>query len=123
MTPMAIFAGTYALMGLGMFLVAISTGPWGVFGGILVMGLGMGPGMPNYTTYFMSEVPPALRGRASGMLTTTFFAGQFASPLVSAPLVGQFGLVGAFQILAAAMVVLSIGLAVAALRQRRLAAA
>ncbi len=123
LTPMAIFAGSYALMGIGMFLVAISTGPWGAFGGTLVMGLGMGPGMPNYTSFFMSEVPPALRGRASGMLTTTFFAGQFASPLVSAPLVGRFGLVGAFQILAAVMVLLSLGLAVAALRQRRLSAA
>lgn len=123
LSPMAIFAGSYALMGIGMFLISIATGPWGAFGGTLVMGLGMGPGMPNYTTYFMSEVPPALRGRASGMLTTTFFAGQFASPLVSAPLVGRFGLVGAFQILAAAMVVLSVGLAVAALRQRRVGVA
>lgn len=63
--------------------------------GTLIMGAGVGPAMPNDSTYFMAFVP-MLRGRASGLLTTAFYAGQFASPRVSAPLVARSGLEGAF---------------------------
>jgi fucose permease len=58
----------------------------------------------------MAAVPPDLRGRASGLLTTAFFAGQFASPLVSAPLVARFGLEGAFEVLGVVIVVVGAGL-------------
>lgn len=64
--------------------------------GTLIMGAGVGPAMPNDSTYFMAFVPPMLRGRVSGLLSTAFYAGQFASPRVSAPLVARSGLEGAF---------------------------
>jgi MFS family permease len=116
LSPMAIFALSFGLMGLGMLMIGFAAGLPMVIVGTLVMGVGMGPAMPNYTTYLMAQVPPPLRGRASGLLTTAFFAGQFVSPLVSAPLVAQFGLPGAFQALALAMVVLAAGLVIAARR-------
>ncbi|HEX9858395.1 MAG TPA: MFS transporter [Paracoccaceae bacterium] len=99
LSPMSIFALSYALMGLGLYLIGMGQGVGLVVAGSLVAGLGMGPSMPNYTTFFMGFVPASARGRASGLLTTAFFAGQFASPLVSAPLVARFGLPGAFHAL------------------------
>jgi MFS family permease len=109
-SAMAVFGWSYVLMGAGIVIVALSAGAGGMLVGALVMGVGMGPSMPNYTTYFMAAVPPDLRGRASGLLTTAFFAGQFASPLVSAPLVARFGLAGAFEVLGAVIIVLGAAL-------------
>lgn len=117
-TAMAVFSGSFLAMGAGLVVVGLAPSVPLVLVGIVLMGLGMGPSMPNYTTYFMAHTPAALRGRAAGMLTTAFFAGQFVSPLLSAPLVAGFGLSGAFEVLGGALVVLGTGLAVAAARSR-----
>jgi MFS family permease len=116
MSAMAVFSLSYGLMGLGLMLTARAEGVVLVTIGAIVMGIGMGPSMPNYTTSFMAHVPPMLRGRASGMLTTAFFAGQFASPLMTAPLVGWFGLSGAFEALAAVLLGVALALGIAAAR-------
>jgi MFS family permease len=110
LSAIAVFGWSYVLMGVGIVIVALADGAGGMLIGPLIMGAGMGPSMPNYTTYFMANVPPDLRGRASGLLTTAFFAGQFASPLVSAPLVAQYGLPGAFEVLGAVIIVVGAGL-------------
>jgi MFS family permease len=107
LAPMAIFALSFVLMGLGLILMSMAAGLVMIVAGVIVAGIGMGPSMPNYTTYLMAVVPPQLRGRASGMLTTAFFAGQFASPLATAPLVGGFGLAGAFAAVGVAVIVLA----------------
>ncbi len=86
-------------------------------------GLGIGPSLPNYTTHWLGIVPPGLRGRAAGMLTTAFFAGQFASPLITTPLVGTLGLAGALEALAFAQLALAGVLGLAALRAGRAAVA
>ena len=98
---MDVFSLSWALMAAGVGIVAPSA-PLAALdlGGL---GLGLGPSMPNYTAYGMDVVPPAVRGRASGLLTTAYFSGQFASPLVTAPLVAQVGLAEAFGALALAM--------------------
>lgn len=115
-----IFALSWAVMGLGMLILAVA--PNVVVAGLggAVVGLGMGPAMPNSTASFMDVVPPAAHGRAAGLLTSAFFAGQFASPLVSAPLVGAFGLPGAFQALAFSQLALAGTLAVVTIREGRL---
>jgi MFS family permease len=117
MSQMSIFALSWALMGAGMLVIAFADGPAQVVAGTVVTGLGMGPSMPNYTTYLMAAVPPGERGRASGLLTTAFFAGQFAAPLLSAPVVAAFGLAGAFETMEVAQLVLAAGLTLAALRR------
>jgi MFS family permease len=111
----AIFGLSYVIMGAALVVMALATGPVTLLIGSLLMGIGMGPSMPNYTTFFMAFVPADLRGRASGLLTTAFFAGQFASPLISAPLIGLFGLAGAFEVMAVILmgvgaVILAVGL-------------
>jgi MFS family permease len=119
LSAIAVFAMSFALMGLGMLMIGMATGLPLLIAGTVVLGAGMGPAMPNYTTYLMAKVPAPLRGRASGLLTTAFFAGQFASPLVSAPLVGQFGLPGTFATLALAMLALAAVLGAVAMRGQR----
>jgi hypothetical protein len=78
----------------------------------------MGPAMQNFTTYLMAFVPAALRGRASGLLTTAIFAGQFCSPFISAPFVSRFGLVGGFLALAMILAIVAAALTLGALVKR-----
>lgn len=120
---MDIFALSWALMALGMGIIALAPNAGVAALGVAVLGLGMGPSLPNYTTYWMASVPPGLRGRAAGSLTTAFFAGQFASPLVTAPLAHALGLQGTFATLALAEWALALGLGALALRERRAAPA
>ena len=118
-SAMTVFAGSYGLMGAGLLLAGLSPNLTGVIAGIALTGVGMGPSMPNYSTYFMGFVPPQMRGRASGLLTTAFFAGQFASPLATAPLVAAYGLRGAFEAMGLTLFVLCAVLAVVAVRGPR----
>lgn len=120
---MAVFALSWALMGLGMLILSTASSLPMMALGVATVGVGMGPSMPNYMTYWMAVVPPSLRGRASGLLTMAFFAGQFASPLVSAPLVGAFGLRGTFETLGLAQVALAVVLGAVALLEPRTATA
>lgn len=123
LSAMAVFALSFALMGLGMVVISQATGIAGVVIGTVIAGAGMGPSMPNYTTYLMASVPALQRGRASGLLTTAFFAGQFAAPLLAAPLVHLFGLAGMFEALGFFQIALAGGLAVLAARGRQAARA
>jgi MFS family permease len=113
LSAMTIFGLSFVLIGLGFVSHSLATDWHGVLAGSLIAGLGMGISMPNYTTWFMARVPASMRGRASGLLTTAFFMGQFASPLVSAPLVAWFGLAGTFAAVGIALVALGVGLWVA----------
>lgn len=115
-SAMTIFALSWTVMGLGMLILAVAPGVAVTALGVAVVGLGTGPAIPNYTASFMAVVPPASLGRASGLLTTALFAGQFASPLVSAPLVEAFRLQGTLQVLAFSQLVLAGTLTVATLR-------
>ena len=109
-SAMTIFGLSFVLIGAGFLAHALATDWHGVLVGSLIAGLGMGISMPNYTTWFMERVPATMRGRASGLLTTAFFLGQFASPLVSAPLVATFGLAGTFAAVGAGLITLGVGL-------------
>jgi MFS family permease len=119
LSALAVFALSWTLMGLGTLILAAAPNMIVMALGVIVVGLGLGPSMPNYTAYLMASVPSTSRGRASGLLTTAFFAGQFASPLVLAPMVGGLGLRGAFQAMGVLQLTLACGLVVAMLRQER----
>ncbi|MDX5350573.1 MAG: MFS transporter, partial [Paracoccaceae bacterium] len=110
LSAMVIFGLSFVLIGAGSLAHATASDWHGVLLGSMIGGLGMGISMPNYTTWFMARVPASMRGRASGLLTMAFFLGQFASPLVSAPLVAAFGLAGTFAAVGGGLIVLGIGL-------------
>lgn len=109
-SAMTVFGLSFALIGGGLLAHALAQDWWGVLLGSVIGGLGMGISMPNYTTWFMAQVPASMRGRASGLLTTAFFLGQFASPLISAPLVARLGLAGTFAAVGGALIALGLGL-------------
>lgn len=118
-SSMTVFAGSFLFMGAGHALIGLSDGVGGIVAGVLLIGIGMGPGMPNYTTFVMNRVPAAMRGRAAGFLATAFFAGQFASPLVTRPLVAALAIPGMFLTIGLALVVLGAALSLRALADSR----
>jgi MFS family permease len=114
-SAMTVFGLSFVLIGAGLLIHSQASGWPGVLAGSVIAGLGMGMSMPNYMTWFMGRVPTAMRGRASGLLTMAFFLGQFASPLITAPLVARFGLAGTFATVGITLIVLGGGLWVARL--------
>jgi MFS family permease len=117
-SPMTIFAAAFALMALGLFLISQADTHGVMALGLMICGFAMGPAMPNFTTYLMAFVPAALRGRAAGLISTPKFAGQIISPLISAPFVSRFGLVGGFLALAMILAIVAAALTLGALVKR-----
>jgi MFS family permease len=118
-SAMWIFALSWGVMSLGMLILSVASTVTAMAFGAAVVGLGMGPAIPNYTAHLMATVPPSARGRASGLLTTAFFAGQFVSPIVSAASISAFGLAGTFQAFALFQAALALVLAGMAIRMSR----
>lgn len=113
-----IFAFSFAAMSLGYVTIGYSNGFGMALAGTILAGLGLGPMMPNIMAVLMSRMPPALRGRAAGLATTSFFAGQFAAPLLAGALTEPFGLAGVFGIYGAALMVFAaVSVASAVLRR------
>jgi MFS family permease len=53
----------------------------------------------NTNAWFLSKVPAHKRGKASGILASSFFLGQFSSPLLFEPIVSRYGIQGLFLII------------------------
>jgi MFS family permease len=87
-----IYAIAFGLMGIGYLVISFVRSYELVLVGLAIGGLGVGLLMPNMNVCLTSSTPTALRGRILGGLTTSFFLGQFVSPLVSQPLSQWVGL-------------------------------
>lgn len=88
----AIYAIAFGLMACGYWVMGGVRSYELVLIGLIIAGLGVGLLMPNMNVCLTSSTPTALRGRILGGLTTSFFLGQFLSPLVSQPISQQVGL-------------------------------
>ncbi|NJL48509.1 MAG: MFS transporter [Leptolyngbyaceae cyanobacterium SM2_5_2] len=90
------FTGVYeiafGLMGIGYLAIGKAQNYGMVLVSLAIAGLGIGLLMPNMTVCLTSSTPALFRGRILGGLTTSFFLGQFISPLVSQPLSQRLGL-------------------------------
>lgn len=117
MPAIAVFALSWGLMGTGTLVISAAPDLPMMAVGVVIVGIGLGPAFPSYTSYLMIAVPKVSRGRASGLMTTAFFAGQFASPIVVAPLVASFGLTGAFKTMSILQLALAAALALAAMKR------
>ena len=84
-----------------------------------VSGVCMGTIMPNFAAAAMVLAPPALRGRISGVLVASIFAGQFLSPVVSQPLISASGFEGAYAVVGTIVLVIGITAFAARLLLRR----
>ncbi|WP_274427315.1 MFS transporter [Chelativorans sp. YIM 93263] len=109
----SIFAVGFAATAAGFTIVALANTSTAVIPGAVIVGGGLGLIMPNLGSAAMGLAAENNRGRVAGMLTACIFVGQFASPLISQPLIDQggypmaFGL-GAGAILCAALIALGI---------------
>lgn len=96
-----------ALMSAGFAALAVADNVAGlVFSGALI-GIGGGLAMPSLVAAGLDAAPPAWRGFAMGLITTSIFLGQFLSPLASTPLIGRIGYAGGFAAAAAAFALLA----------------
>ena len=101
-------AAIFGLIGGGFVVVGLFGGSYAaVLGAMALTGLGMGPHMPNATSWLMAAAGEGVRGRRIGWLTASVYAGQFASPLASDPLAAPLGRGGVFLAAAAILAALS----------------
>ncbi|MCJ8148394.1 MFS transporter [Shinella sedimenti] len=111
---MGVFGLGFVSAGLSFLLLSYAQSYAGVLLAMAVSGVCMGTIMPNFAAAAMVLAPPALRGRISGLLVASIFAGQFLSPVVSQPLISASGFEAAYAVVGA--IVLVIGIAAFAAR-------
>ncbi|MBE9043758.1 MFS transporter [Pleurocapsales cyanobacterium LEGE 10410] len=80
------------LTAIGLMIVGAGGSYQIVLVGLIVAGFGFGLMMPNFSVWLVTVVPPPLRGRALGGLTTSLFLGQFLSPIFAQPIASFMGL-------------------------------
>ncbi len=94
-----IFSATFMLFGLGLFIISQASSIAGLFFATVPIGMGFGLLFVNTNSWFLSLVPAHKRGKASGVLTSSLFLGQFASPILFQPIVSAYGIQGLFLII------------------------
>lgn len=95
---MQIYAATFLLFSIGLFFISRAADIADLFWATTPIGMAFGLLLVNTNAWFLSLVPPSKRGRASGLLTSSFFLGQFSSPLLFEPIVARYDIQGLFLI-------------------------
>jgi len=103
-----IYIFTFAIFSIGLFIISQANGIYQLFYSTLFIGIGFGLIFVNTNSWFLSEVPPHKRGKASGILASSFFLGQFSSPLIFQPIVDRYGIQGLFFIMSIVSISLSV---------------
>jgi MFS family permease len=106
----AIFALVFVLIGIGYFSLGFASKYWLVLVTLIFSGFGFGLFLPNINILITQIAPVSTRARIVGGLTTSFFLGQFLSPLAAQPVItpsgfdgwnGLYGVSGLFSFLVA----------------------
>jgi len=100
LTYLQIYASTFALFGVGLLIISQASSIAGLFFAIVPIGMGFGLLFVNTNAWFLSLVPAHKRGKAAGVLTSSFFLGQFASPILFEPIVSAYGVQRLFLVVA-----------------------
>ena len=108
--PAPIAAACFAIMAAGFAAISHAPGFAVVVVGSLLVGLGLGPSIPNLMAWLVASVPEGARGRASGLFTMAIFGGQFLSPIIGQAVAGQVGLARTFDVFAAALLLAAVTL-------------
>jgi len=104
-----IFSIGYVLMAVGFLTVSFSDGYALVILAMMLTGLGMGMMIPNTNMWVMKIVPPEIRGKEIGKLTTFWFFGQFISPIAIFPLLQVLSIQQTFLAGAGLLLLMSFG--------------
>ena len=115
-------AGTPALgflcFAAGFLLFSAAAGFGMTLAGAACIGAGGGLLMPTFLGLAVEVAPAHRRGLAAGAITTSVFAGQFASPLLSTPLIASHGYPATFALTGGLLILLAL-IALTGLRPRR----
>ncbi len=113
-----IYAATFMLFATGLFFVSQASSTGQLFFAITPIGMAFGLLLINTYAWFLSKVPPEKRGKASGILTSSFFLGQFSSPLLFEPIVAKYGIQGLFLIISGLSMLIAVVLFIKSTRGR-----
>ncbi len=111
-TYIQIYAVTFALFATGLFIISQATSIAGLFFATAPIGMGFGLLFVNTNAWFLSLVPAHKRGKAAGILTSSFFLGQFSSPIVFEPIVSTYGVQMLFFVVSIVAILISMVLLV-----------
>ncbi len=106
---LSVFAIGYFLMAAGFVCISISHSYLLVIIAMMLSGLGMGMMIPNTNMWVMKIVPPEIRGKEIGKLTTFWFLGQFLSPIIIFPVLKALSLSSTFMLAAGFLLLVSLG--------------
>ncbi|WP_309500176.1 MFS transporter, partial [Sulfurovum sp.] len=105
---MQIYSATFLLFGTGLFFISQASSIGQLFFATAPIGMAFGLLLVNTNAWFLSQVPPSKRGKAAGLLTSSFFLGQFASPLLFEPIVSAYGIQGLFSLISGVSVLVAL---------------
>lgn len=106
---LSIFSMGYFLMAAGFVCISMSHTYLLVVIAMMLSGLGIGMMIPNTNMWVMKIVPPAIRGKEIGKLTTFWFLGQFLSPIIIFPVLNILSLSSTFLLASGFLLLMSIG--------------
>ncbi|MGV8878249.1 MAG: MFS transporter [Sphingobacteriaceae bacterium] len=105
---LSIFSMGYLLMSAGFICISIAHTYMLVLVAMMLLGLGMGMMIPNTNIWAMKIIPPVIRGKEIGKLTTFWFLGQFLSPILIFPVLKILSLSSTFMLAAGLLLLISI---------------
>lgn len=105
-----IYIITFIFFGTGLFIISQANSIAQLFYSTVFIGTGFGLILVNTNAWFLAKVPAHKRGKASGVLASSFFLGQFSSPLIFEPIVKLYGIQGLFLIVSGIAMAISLGL-------------
>jgi len=105
---MQIYSATFLLFGTGLFFISQASSIGQLFFATTPIGMAFGLLLVNTNAWFLSQVSARKRGKAAGLLTSSFFLGQFASPLLFEPIVSAYGIQGLFSLVSGVSVMVAL---------------
>lgn len=103
-----IYIITFIFFGIGLFIISQAHTVAQLFFSTAFIGIGFGLILVNTNSWFLSQVPAHKRGKASGVLASSFFLGQFSSPLLLEPIVKTYGIQGLFLVASTVAMMISL---------------
>jgi len=93
------------IISLGFLFVSMVNNIYLFFFSAMILGFGGGMMMTNVNSWMLHLVHEKKRVKSSGYLTSSFFMGQFFSPILTMPIVALFGVQKTFFVIACAIII------------------